>query len=92
MSKVIGPPEQLQHGANQLLLRDRLVGTRGTAQRLVPLPDAVSERLERIGGRDRLPPFGRGGYALGQQVLGKQMARHVFASPGLRDSPSPASP
>ena len=49
MSKVIGPSEQFQHGANQLLLGDRLVRVRGTAQRLVPLPHAVPERLERIG-------------------------------------------
>ena len=92
MSKVIGPSEQLQHGANQLLLGDRLVRVHGTAQGLIPFPNAVPERLECVGGRDRLPPFGRGAYPLGQKVLGKQMARHVFASPGLRDSPSPASP
>ena len=92
MSKVIGPSEQFQHGANQLLLGDRLVRVRRTAQRLVPLPNPALERLERIGGRDRLPPFGRVAYAPGQKVLGEQVTRHVNDSTLLRDSPSPASP
>ena len=92
LRKVVGPSEQLQHGANQLLLGDCLVRAGRTAQRLVPLPNAVPERLERIAGRDRLPPFGRGAYALGQKVLGKQMARHVNDSPRLWDCRTPASP
>ena len=92
MSKVVCPPEQLQDGANQLLLGDRLVRVRGTAQCVVPFPNAVPERLERISGRDRRPPFGRGAYALGQKVLGKQVTRHVNDSPRLWDCRSPASP
>ena len=92
MSKVIGPSEQLQNGANQLLLGDRLVRVHGTAQRLVPFSNAVPERLEAPRRPVDLPPFGRVAYAPGQKVLGKQMARHVFASTLLRDSPSPASP
>ena len=92
LGKVVGPPEQLQDGANQFLLRDCLVRVRGTAQCVVPFPNAVPERLECVGGRDRLPPFGRGAYPLGQKVLGKQVTRHVFASCRFRDSPSPAFP
>ena len=92
MSKVIGPSEQFQHGANQLLLGDRLVRVRRTAQRLVPLPHAVPERLEVPGRPVDLPPFGRVAYAPGQKVLGEQVTRHVNDSPRLWDCRSPASP
>ena len=92
LRKIVCPSEQLQHGANQLLLGDRLVRVRGTAQCVVPFPNAVPERLECVGGRDRLAPFGRGAYALGQKVLGKQVTRHVNDSPVCGTAWSPASP
>ena len=92
ISKVICPSEQLQDGANQLLFRDRLVGTGGTAQCVVPFPNAVPERLEVPGRHVHLPPFGRGAYALTQKILGKQMTRHVNDSPRLWDCRSPAFP
>ena len=77
LRQVVRPPQKLQHRADQLLLGHRLVRVRRAAQSIVTLPHAVPERVERRGVRDGSPPLVRGPYALGQEVLCEQVARHI---------------
>ena len=70
------PAEQRQHGPDQLLLGDRFVGAVVLVERLKPLRRGTGKRgegLRLLGGR---PPFGGMADAVGEEVLGEQLAGH----------------
>ena len=68
LRQVVGPSQQLQHGADKLLLGYGFVGAAVRVEGVVAPPDAVAKRLRVCGGR--VPP-GRGLDALGQVVPGE---------------------
>ena len=80
LGEVVGPAEQLEDGANQVLLGGGLVGGRGGREGVVAGADAVAEGVERGGGVERVAPFGGFAYALGEEVFGEEPALHVDAS------------
>ena len=75
--KVVGPSQEFQYRANQLLLGDGLVGAFGAAQRVVALTNAIPKcrKCRRV--RDGRAPLGGRLYAFGQEVVREQIAGHV---------------
>ena len=76
LGQVVGPAEQLQHGKDELLLGEGLVGPIVALQLLVCVRSGVAEFGESGVGRE--PPVG-GRYALGEEVFGEESAWHVRA-------------
>ena len=76
LRQVVCPPEQLQDGPDEILLGDRLVGISGARESLVALEDGFPEGGEglRVGG-GRLP-LGGGPDAVGEEVVGEELAAH----------------
>ena len=60
LRQVVGPPEQLQHRPDQVLLGDRLVGLRGSGEGLVPVEDGLAEGGEGLRVSGRGLPLGGG--------------------------------
>ena len=77
LGQVVGPAEELQHGDDELLLGDGLVGPVVAIQLGIRLSRCTSEFGDRDAGR--VPPGG-GRYALGEEVIGEESARHVRSS------------
>ena len=77
LRKVVGPSQELQDRANQLLLGDGLVGAFGATQRVVALTNAIPKygKCRRV--RDGRAPLGGRIYAFGQDVVREQIAGHV---------------
>ena len=77
LGKVVGPSQEFQYRANQLLLGDGLVGAFGAAQRVVALTNAIPKcgKCRRV--RDGRAPLGGRLYAFGQEVVREQIAGHV---------------
>ena len=71
LRQVVGPSEQIQDGTDQILLGGGFVGVCGTAEGIVPLTHAVPERSKRLRPGNRGCPFGRGLYAVGEEVVGE---------------------
>ena len=62
LRQVVGPPQELQHRPDQLLLGHRLVRVRRAAERFVTLPHAAPERVESLSVRHGRLPLVRGPY------------------------------
>ena len=77
LGKVVGPSQELQDRANQLLLGDGFVGASGAAQRIIALTNAFPKcgKCSRV--RDGRAPLGGRIYAFGQDVVREQIAGHV---------------
>ena len=83
--QIIGPSEQLEDRPDQVLLGDRFVGVRGTAEGLVPPGNVLPESGERLGVVNRDLPLGCGLYAVGEEVMGKQLAGHAAIPVQIRE-------
>ena len=80
LGEVVGPAEQLEDGADQVLLGGGLVGGRGGGEGVVARAEAVAEGVERGGVVEGGAPFGGFAYALGEEVFGEEPALHLDAS------------
>ena len=77
LRKVVGPSQELQDRANQLLLGDGLVGAFGAAQRIAALTNAIPKCGKCRRARDGRAPLGGRLYAFGQEVVREQIGGHV---------------
>ncbi len=71
LRQVVGPSQQFQHRADELLLGDRLVGILETGELLALAARALPKLGKRTRGRGGGSPLVRGLDALGQVVLGE---------------------
>ena len=71
LRQVIDPSEQIQDWSDQILLGGSFVGVCGTAECLVLLTHTFPERGKRLWPGNRGFPFGRGLYAVGEEVVGE---------------------
>ena len=77
LGEVCGPAEEFQDRADQLLFGHRFVGFVVARERVECLADALPERCEILSVGNGRPPFGRGPYAVGQEVVGEKLPWHV---------------
>ena len=80
LRQIINPPKQRQNRTNQVLLGRRFVGILGTAQGVETPSNAVPKRGKRLRLSARRLPLGRGLYAVGEKVMGEQLAGHILFS------------
>ena len=76
LRQVVGPPEQLQHRPDEILLGDRLVGVGGPGEGFVMAEDGLAEGGEGLGVSGRGLPLGGGPDAVGEEVVGEELAAH----------------
>lgn len=72
----VAPSEQGEDRTDEVLFGDRFVGTREPAERLEHAAEAVPERGERARPAYGRAPLGRRADAVGEEVLGEQLAGH----------------
>ncbi len=76
LRQVVAPAQQLQDWADQLLLGDRFVGIRVTAEFVKALGNGAREDGEALRLIQRLPPFGGRSDAIAEEVLGEELPWH----------------
>ena len=80
LRQVVGPPQEFQYRTDQLLLRHRFVRVLEPPEGLVTVKDVTSEMPKRLRPGDGSFPFGGGPDALGEEVMGEQLAGHDRSS------------
>ena len=80
LRQIINPAKQRQNRTDQVLLGRRFVRLLGTAKRVETPSNAVPKRSKRLRLSTRRLPLGRGLYAVGEEVMGKQLAGHILFS------------
>ena len=80
LRQVVNPSQQLQDGMDQLLLGGGFGRVLEAAEGLIASAHAVLERGERFRPRGNGVPLGRGLDAVGQEVLGEELAGHIGSS------------
>ena len=78
LRQVVGPAEQLQNRPDQVLLGDCLVRLRGSGEGFVALEDGFPEGGEGLRVSGRGLPLGGGPYAVGEEVVGEELAGHGY--------------
>ena len=80
LREVVGPSQEFQYRTDQLLFRHRFVRVLEPAEGLVTVKDVTSEVPKRLRLGDGSSPFGGGPDALGEEVMGEQLAGHDRSS------------
>ena len=80
LGQVVDPSQKFQNRTDQLLLGDGFVRFLEPAETLVNVEDVVPELGECLGLGDGSLPLGSGLYAVGEEVMGEQMAEHISSS------------
>ena len=82
LRQVVGPSQEFQYRTDQLLFRHRFVRVLEPAQCLVTVKEVAPETRKRLRSGGRSSPLGGGLDALGEEVIGEQLACHVgFSAP-----------
>ena len=76
LRQVVRPPEQLQDRPDQVLLGDGLVGVRGAGEGVVAVEEGGAEGGEGLRVRGGRLPLGGGPDAVGEEVVGEELAAH----------------
>ena len=90
LRQVVGPSQEFQYRTDQLLFRHRFVRVLEPAQCLVAVKDVAAEPGKRLRLGDGSSPLGCGLDAVGEKVMGEQLAGHVRLSvvrPARREQP-----